>query len=387
MTRAVAYLDYNAGAPIRPAVAEAVAAHLRRPGNPSSVHAFGRAARRAIEDAREAVAALVGAAPERVVFTSGGTEANNLALSGMGRRAFLVSAVEHDSVLRAAPEARILSVDSEGRVALDALDAALDELDEVGSPALVSVMLANNETGVIQPVAEVAARARAHGALVHCDAVQGAGRIEIDMAALGVDLLTLSAHKIGGPQGVGALVLGPDVEIAPLIVGGGQERGRRAGTENVAAIAGFGVAAREAAAEIAAQPRIQALRDDLERRLKEIAPEAAVFGAGAPRLANTSCIAMPGVSSETQVMALDLEGIAVSAGAACSSGKVGPSHVLRAMGVAPERARTAIRVSLGVETCADEIDRLVAAWRALYHRARGKASQTDAEPVRLRRLG
>ncbi len=373
MTSAAAYLDYNAGAPARPAVVEAVAAALGEPGNPSSVHGFGRAARRRVEDARAAVAALVGAPPERVVFTGGGSEANNLALLQPGPGAVLVSAIEHDSVLRAAPDAQRIPVDGAGRVDLDALDALLEALGDAdeGERVLVSVMLANNETGVIQPLAEVARRAHARGALVHCDAVQGAGRLALDRVWETVDLLTLSAHKIGGPQGVGALVLGADVEIeTPLIVGGGQERGRRAGTENVAGIVGFGVAAREAAAEIAEQPRLAALRDDLERRLKTIAPDLVVFGAEAERLANTSCLAMPGVASETQVMAFDLEGIAVSAGAACSSGKVGPSHVLRAMGVAEDLAATAIRVSLGVATGADEIDRLVAAWETLRARAR-----------------
>jgi len=373
VTSTTAYLDYNAGAPPRPAVVEAVAAALGQPGNPSSVHGFGRAARRLVEDARSAVAGLVGAPPERVVFTGGGSEANNLALLQPGLGAVLVSAIEHDSVLRATPDAPRIPVDGAGRVDLDALDALLDtpEVADAGERALVSVMLANNETGVIQPLAEVARRARARGALVHCDAVQGAGRLALDRVWETVDLLTLSAHKIGGPQGVGALVLDAGVEIdTPLIVGGGQERGRRAGTENVAGIAGFGVAAREAAAEIADQPRLAALRDDLERRLKAIAPDMVVFGVETERLANTSCLAMPGVASETQVMAFDLDGIAVSAGAACSSGKVGPSHVLRAMGVAEELAATAIRVSLGPATGADEIDRLVAAWEALRARAR-----------------
>ena len=379
MTSAAAYLDYNAGAPPRPAVVEAVAAALGNPGNPSSVHGFGRAARRLVEDARAAVAALAGAPPERVVFTGGGSEANNLALLQAGLGAVLGRAGGQDAVVGGVPDAPRIPVDGAGRVDLDALDALLDALEDEGSGvglgagerALVSVMLANNETGVIQPLAEVARRAHARGALVHCDAVQGAGRLALDRVWETVDFLTLSAHKIGGPQGVGALVLGAGVEIeTPLIVGGGQERGRRAGTENVAGIAGFGVAAREAAAEIADQPRLAALRDDLERRLKAIASDMVVFGVEAERLANTSCLAMPGVASETQVMAFDLGGIAVGAGAACAAGKVGPSHVLRAMGVAEELASTAIRVSLGVATGTGEIERLVAAWEALRARAR-----------------
>ncbi|MFQ5984061.1 MAG: cysteine desulfurase family protein [Alphaproteobacteria bacterium] len=360
------YLDYNATVPVKPAVTEAVAAALERVGNPSSVHSFGRLARRAVEDARGRVAALVGAQPRQVVFTSGGTEANNLALEGSGRARRLVSAVEHVSVLEAAAEAIQLPVDDDGVVDLEALarELARDE-----TPALVSVMLANNETGVIEPVAEVAALAHADGALVHCDAVQAAGKVPVNMAALGIDLLTLSAHKLGGPQGAGALVVGDDVPLAPMLLGGGQEIGRRAGTENAPALVGFGVAAELAAVDVADGARLTHLRDRLERRLSAVAPGTRVFAAGVRRLPNTSCFTMPGVKSETQVMALDLAGVAVSAGAACSSGKVAPSHVLGAMGVPSAEAETAIRVSLGWQTSADDIDRLIEAWSALYARA------------------
>ncbi len=365
MTRAV-YLDHNAGAPARPAVAEAVAAALTRGGNPSSVHGAGRAARRTVEDARESVAALLGAAPGHVVFTSGGTEANNLALAAAGDGRIVAGATEHDSVLRAAAGADLAPVGPDGVLDLAAFEALLDREP---APGLVSIMLANNETGVIHPVTAAARLAHARRALVHCDAVQGAGRLVLDLNALGVDLLTLSAHKLGGPQGMGALVMAGDHDLAPVILGGGQERGRRAGTEAVPAIAGFGVAADLARADAGDHAHLAGLRDRMEAALLALAPGAHVFGAGAARLPNTSCISMPGVPSETQVMALDLAGVAVSAGAACSSGKIQPSHVLRAMGVRAAEAATAIRISLGWDTAAADVDRLVEAWQQLYTRA------------------
>ena len=377
MTLPAVYLDYNAEAPLKPAVVEAMAAAAGRVGNPSSVHRFGRLARRAVEDARARVAALAGSAPAEVVFTASGTEANNLALDGCGRARRVVSAVEHDSVLRAAPEARLAPVDGDGIVDL----AVLDEiLSQPGAPAVVSVMLANNETGVVQPAARAAEIAHAHGALFHCDAVQAAGRRAIDFAALGADLMSLSAHKMGGPQGIGALIVRGGVAIAPLIRGGAQETGRRAGSENVAGIVGFGVAAELAAGDVAGAARIAALRDDAERRLRAIAPDLVVFGGAAERLCNTSCLTMPGVPSESQVMALDLAGVAVSAGSACSSGKVGESHVLRAMGGDPEAAQCAIRVSLGWASTAADIDHLAEAWAALYARAGGVAAAGAARP-------
>ena len=364
MERAV-YMDYNATAPMRPAVVAAVAEALGLTGNPSSVHRFGRLARRRLEEAREQVAALVGARPDQVVFTGGGTEANNLALAGSGRGRRIVSAIEHESVANAAPDAETVPVTADGAIDLAALDALLAR---PGPPALLSVMLANNETGVIQPVAAAAAAARRAGALVHCDAVQAAGRIPVDFAALGVDLLSLSAHKLGGPPGSGALIVADGVALTALLRGGGQERGRRAGTENVAGAAGFGVAAELARAELAAQGRLARLRDALEARLRATVPAATVFGAAASRLPNTSCFALPGLAAATQVMALDLAGVAVSAGAACSSGKVRPSRVLRAMGVAEDAAGSAIRVSLGWGSADADIDRLVAAWSALAAR-------------------
>jgi cysteine desulfurase len=363
------YLDYNATAPVRPAVATAMAEALATVGNPSSVHGFGRAARARLETAREQVATLVGARPAQVVFTSGGTEANNLALTGVGRARVLVSAIEHDSVLKAAA-AEAIPVDCGGIVDLSALERLLAARAE---PALVALMLANNETGVIQPVAEASRIAHASGALLHCDAVQAAGKIAVDFAALGVDSLSLSAHKIGGPAGVGALVVADHLHLVAQQRGGGQERGRRAGTENLAGIVGFGVAAEIAAAELGATARLADLRDDLERRALAAVPGAILFGRDAARLSNTSCLALPGVSSELQVMALDLAGVAVSAGSACSSGKVQPSHVLRAMGADAATAGSAIRVSLGWRSTAEDVDRFLEAWCALAARSRAAA--------------
>ena len=375
MTPAV-YLDYNATTPVRPEAAAAVVDALGLTGNASSVHRFGRLARRKLEDAREAVAALVGAPAERVVFTSGGTEANNLALTGAGRARRLVSAGEHDSVLNAAPGAERIPLRRDGVVDLDALEA---RLGDDARPALVSVMLANNETGVIQPVARAAETAHGRGALVHCDAVQGAGKIPVDMAALGVDLLSLSAHKLGGPQGVGALIVAEGIELAPLLLGGGQERRHRAGTENLPGIAGFGAAAECALAGLERMAGLAELRDRLERRLRARAPEIEIYGGGAPRLPNTSCFGTPGLAAEIQVMALDLAGIAVSAGAACSSGKVAPSHVLGAMGASEAEAGSAIRVSLGWDSGAADIERFLEAWSALYSRsARGTPAANPA---------
>jgi cysteine desulfurase len=375
MTRAGTYLDYNATAPIKPAVREAMIAALDTVGNPSSVHGFGRAARRLVEDARGAVAALVGVKPVQVIFTAGGTEANNLALRGTGRRRILGSAIEHDSVLEAVPEAERFAVTAGGGADLDALDRLIRRDSE---PALVSLMLANNETGVIQPVGEAAGLVHGHGGILHCDAVQAAGRIPVDFGALGVDLLTLTAHKLGGPTGVGALVVREALPLAALLRGGGQEQRRRAGTENLIGIAGFGAAARAALEDLAGVPRLGLLRSDLEQRLRATGAPVRFFGVTADRVANTTCVAMPGVSSETQIMAFDLAGIAVSAGAACSSGKVKPSHVLTAMGVSPDEAATAIRVSLGWRTSADDIDRFVAAWEALYRRKGGTADRASA---------
>ena len=369
------YLDYNATAPVKPQVSEAIAKALAMTGNPSSVHQFGRDARNAVELARDQVAAMIGARPEEVVFTAGGTEANNMALSGARRKRLIISAIEHPSVLQAAEaiadsnsagnerELVVLPVDSEGVVSLDALDQALGTNAD---DALVSVMLANNETGVIQPVAEITSLAQQRGALVHCDAVQAPGRIAFDVASLGVDMLSLSAHKFGGPKGVGALFVQGALDLQPLIIGGGQERGRRPGTENVAGIVGFGVAAELAVDDLQRAPHLSAMRDRAEQTLSDIDPKVRVFCAGAERLPNTSCLSMPGVQSEMQVMGLDLAGVAVSAGSACSSGKVEPSHVLRALGLPDAETGCAIRISFGWASRDEEVDKLVGAWRAFY---------------------
>ncbi len=371
-----AYLDWNATAPLRPVAREAISAALALTGNPSSVHQEGRAARRVIELARADVATLVGADPRNVVFTSGGTEANALALSPAieiagdkaPRERLLVSAIEHPSVLAGGRFARdaiaSIGVDPDGIVDLGALERELAK----GQRALVSVMLANNETGVLQPIATAAEIVHRHGGLLHVDAVQAAGRIPIDINALGADLLTLSAHKLGGPKGVGALIRRDEaIHLAdPLIRGGGQERGSRAGTENVSGIMGFGAAAVAARAGLVAErDHMLTLRERLETGLRVTTPDAVIFGAKAERLPNTTLVALRGLKAETLVIAFDLEGVALSSGAACSSGKVAPSHVLAAMGVEPALARGAIRVSLGQTTTAAEIDLSLGIWRKL----------------------
>jgi len=361
-----AYLDHNATTPIRPQAAEAVARALVAGGNPSAVHSSGRAARRIVEDAREQVAVLVGADPAGVIYTSGGTEANALAINGLGRSRILASAIEHQSVLKAAAVEQI-PVDWRGVLDLEALEKMLAASD---APAVVCVMLVNNETGVVQPVAQAAAIAHEHGAFVHCDAVQAAGRVDIDMDALDVDSLSLSAHKLGGPMGVGALILAdPLDEIEPLLKGGTQEARRRAGTENVPGIAGFGAAAAVARLEMfEVAARLLTLRDGLERRIRSHVPSVNLFGDRARmRVSNTSCFAVPGIDARTLVMALDLEGVAVSAGSACSSGRIDPSHVLAAMGAGP-LAGSAIRVSLGWTSTEADIDAFCGAFAAVVGR-------------------
>jgi cysteine desulfurase len=376
MTRTETYLDWNATTPLHPEAAAAISATLACCGNPSSVHRWGRMARQTLEHAREAVAALLGPiSPDGVVFVSGGTEANHLALLGAERERVLVSDVEHDSVRQAFSRSEAIPVDGDGVVAIDALDRLLAADSR---PALVSVMFANNETGVIQPVAEIAAVARNHGALFHCDAVQAAGKLVLDAEEIGADLISLSAHKLGGPSGAGALVVTGGTDLMPLFRGGRQERGRRAGTENLPGICGFAAAATAALERVAVYDRVRALRDELEDQIAEIAPDAVVVGAAAPRLPNTSAIAMPGVAAETQVIALDLDGVMVSAGAACSSGKVGPSHVLAAMKVGVEIAKSTIRVSLGWTSSEADIAHFLRAWTALYRRHRNFTSGARA---------
>jgi cysteine desulfurase len=359
-----AYLDWNATAPLRPAAREAFAAALELVGNPSSVHGEGRAARALIEQARGEVAVLVGADARNVVFTSGGTEANVLALSpALGER-LLVSAIEHPSVLAGGRFAEVtrIAVDADGIVDLMALDAALAK----DPRALVSIMAANNETGVIQPIRAAAEIVHRHGGLIHVDAVQAAGRMPVDINALGADLLTLSAHKLGGAKGVGALVTRNDIHIDPLIRGGGQERGSRAGTENVIGVAACGAAAAHTRAHLPAEcSRMAAQRAEVEAGILAATPHAVIFGSAVERLPNTTLVAIPGAKAETLVIAFDLDGVAVSSGAACSSGKVAPSHVLAAMGVEPVLARSAIRVSLGHTTTDSEIERFLNVWKRL----------------------
>lgn len=371
----VAYLDNNASAPIRKDAAAAALDALSKGGNPSSVHASGRAARALVDQARERVARLIGGTADGVVFTSGATEANALALSADPTRRLIVSAAAHVSILENARASGrpldIVPVDRDGLIKFEALDAALAS---DARPALVSVMLANNETGVLQPVAEIARKAKRHGALVHSDVVQAVGRVDVDMAALGIDYATLSSHKIGGPQGVGALWVGPDAPFYPTIRGGAQEGRRRAGTENVPGIAGFGAAAMAARGDLATVEARRRLRNRIETALTAADVGATVFGAHAPRLWNTTMIDMPGVPAETQVIALDLAGVAVSAGSACSSGKVERSHVLDAMGVSPEIAKCAIRISLGWASTDEDVGRLIAAWTELRKRTRARAA-------------
>jgi cysteine desulfurase len=368
-----AYLDWNATTPLRAEARAAMASAWDLPGNPSSVHAEGRQARHLVEETRTVIAGALGALPRNVVFTSGGTEANALALSpglssgsGLPVKRLLMSAIEHISVLAGGrfPHDMIATVpvSRSGTIDLNVLRAMLAS----GPPALVSLMAANNETGAVQPVPEAAAIVHDAGGLLHVDAIQALGKIPFNLSALGADLVSLSAHKIGGPKGVGAVVTADGVTgLAPLLRGGGQERGRRAGTEHVAGIAGFGAAAKAAMAAMAADARrIEALRNRLEAGLSEH-PEVTVFSVDIQRLPNTILFTAPGLKAETAVIGFDLEGVAVSSGSACSSGKVQPSHVLQAMGVSSEQAQGAVRLSLGWSTSDGDVDRCLEAWRKL----------------------
>ena len=377
------YCDHNATSPLRPEARAAMEHALTLGGNPSSVHAAGRAARASIEAARIQVAALIGARIEDVIFTSGGSEANMLALRGAidgaleaGTRftRLFVSAIEHDSVSANAVTAAehvaglrldTLAVNSDGVIDLEALRVALCEGK---GQALIAVMAANNETGVVQPLAEIFALVKEAGALLFVDAIQAAGKISFGAAV--ADYLSLSAHKLGGSQGVGALIVREGAPFAAQIRGGGQERGRRAGTENVSGIAGFGAAA-DAAGK---SKQTSTLRDRFESELKRAAPEAVIFGAHTPRLPNTSNFALPGIASESAVMALDLDGVMVSSGSACSSGKVKPSHVLQAMGVNDDLAACALRVSFGWNSAEADADAVISSLLKLRTRIRARAA-------------
>ncbi|CAH1662891.1 Cysteine desulfurase [Hyphomicrobiales bacterium] len=392
MTAGRVYLDYNASAPLRPEVVEAMLRVLTASGNGSSVHREGRAARAAIEEARANAAALVGAQAAKLVFTSGGTEANVLALSPHVRiRGFegrnkdlppsrcFIGATEHPSILAGgrfpAEAVTVVPVDGNGVVDIGWLAEHLGAGGE-GWP-FVSLQMANNETGVLQPIAEVAQLVHAAGGVLHVDAVQAAGKMPIDFSTLGADMLSFSAHKFGGPQGAGALVYNPGIDLGPaLLRGGGQEEGHRAGTENLAAIVGFGAASAIAFGAIDHYMKAMAgMRGRIEHDMRSVLPDVVVFGDGVQRLANTSAFAIPGVKAETLVMAFDLAGVAVSSGSACSSGKVRPSHVLAAMGVEPVVAEGAVRISLGWANRDEDVERFASAFakvtRSLLARRHG----------------
>lgn len=374
MTKTPVYCDYNAGAPIRAEAAVAMSRALAAGGNASSVHSVGRRMRAMIEDARERVAAALDAQAENVVFTSGATEALHLVLASSGAAALIISAVEHDAVFEHARQAarseHVAPVDANGVVDPRALEALLEMTPK---PALVAVQLANNETGVIQPIAQIATLCRQHGALLLVDAAQAFGRIPVSIADLDATYLVVSSHKLGGPPGAGALVLAPGAPFVTTRFGGGQERGRRPGTENGAALVGFATAVEWALKDRATEAkRVAALRDRFEAGLPK---DAVIFGAGAPRLPNTSNFALPGLTAETAVIAMDLEGVAISSGAACSSGKVRSSRVLAAMGVAPELAKAALRVSFGHESKESDVDEALAALNKIAaRRAQGAAA-------------
>jgi cysteine desulfurase len=381
------YFDYNATSPLAPEVIEAVARASRDTfGNASSVHHFGQQAKAAVDDARSAVAALINADPSEIVFTSGGTEADNFAIRGAadafeptGRRHLIASAIEHEAVLntlkalaRHASRTTLLPVDHSGIVSPDRLREAI-----TSDTALVSVMHANNEIGTIQPIAELAAIAHEHGALMHTDAVQSAGKIAVDVRALGADLLSLSAHKFNGPKGVGVLWIKRGTRLQPTMTGGKHERNRRAGTENVPGISGLGVAARLAAAKIASETaRVGALRDRLEAGILAAVPGTTVNGARDERVPNTTNISFDRVEAESLLIALDLEGIAVSTGSACSSGTLEPSHVLRAMGLPAHRTQNSLRFSLGMFSTAEEVDFVVATLPRLVEKLRSLTRRT-----------
>jgi cysteine desulfurase len=370
------YLDHNATTPARVEAIDAMVVALGLEGNPSSSHAAGRKARATMETARDHVAAAVGALASEVIFTSGGTEANGATLIGTGATSLLISAIEHDSVMSGAAATGLpvhsIPVDDQGVIQLEALDDILSRVDE---GALVCVMLANNETGVIQPIREIVEIARRHKAKVHCDAVQALAKIDVNFGNLGVDYMSVSAHKIGGPKGVGALIMREGLQIAPLVTGGGQEKGRRSGTENLSGIAGFGAAASLVRGNLEHAEKLSTLRDGMDSKIRAHAPDTIIFSDQAPRLPNTSNISMPGVTNELQLMSFDLQGLYVSAGSACSSGKVSASHVLTAMGLTDAVAGNSIRISLGWPTQASDVDRFVEAWVGIYDKQTAKAAQ------------
>lgn len=391
MTQRV-YLDHNATAPLRPVARAEMISGLEAPANASSVHAEGRTARARIEGAREQVAALVGGVPQAVTFTSGATEANALALSpefeigGKPVRCdvLLVSAVEHPSVRaggRFAPGMiETIPVSEKGTVNRNALTAMLEKHRGANRRALVSVMAANNETGALQPLREIADHVHAADGVFHTDAVQIAGRVPFSLESSGADLISVSSHKLGGPLGAGALITrGEEFRVVPLLRGGGQEQGRRAGTENAPAIAGFGAAASQAALDAQNESRrLLALSEATEAGIRKVAKDAEILSVQARRLPNTICFAVAGIAAETAVIAFDLEGISISAGAACSSGKTGPSETLKAMNVAPELASGAMRLSLGWNSTESDVSRFLEVWKRVYETLNKRAKERAA---------
>lgn len=364
------YLDYNATAPLRPAARREMEAVLGLgPLNASAIHGFGREGRKRVETARSHIAKLVGAAPSQVIFNSGATEGNNTVIryfeSQYNQDSILVSSIEHPSVLEASKNLKLIPVDENGLIRFDALENLLKQTPKT---SLVSVMIANNESGVIQDIAAISALAHCYGALFHTDATQAAGRIVLDMDAMGIDFLTLSSHKIGGPQGVGALVMGSCGITPVLLHGGGQEKSARAGTENVAGIAGFGAAAQESLEYLNHYQALGTWRDRLETEIASISPNVVFHGKGVPRVANTSFFSLPSQDSQSLLIAFDLEGIAISNGSACSSGSVKASSVLKAMGKSNQEASGALRVSLGWDTKEADIDAFLKAWEKIYKR-------------------
>lgn len=355
------YLDHNATSPLRPDALEAMVTVMRDVGNASSIHSFGRSARKHVEDARQIIGASLDVSPNQVIFNSGATEGNNTILKGFAGQRILVSSIEHPSVIECGVPIEPIPVTQDGVIDMAAFERLLNE---GVPPALISVMLVNNETGVIQPVAEIAKRAKEKGCLVHCDAVQAYGRIPFTRAELGADFLTLSAHKIGGPQGVGAIIMAPAAPLPKLLIGGGQERRHRAGTENIAGITGFGVAAQLATSQIPEFQNLATLRDKIEAHI-ECHPRITCHGNTAPRVANTISMSIKGVPSETLLMAFDLAGVALSSGSACSSGTVKFSHVLKAMGVAGTTDTGHLRLSLGWSTTEKEVEDFLVVWDKL----------------------
>ncbi len=356
------YFDYNASTPLRQEAKEAMINAMDHVGNASSVHGYGRKVRQLLEDSRQQIADYFHVQNVRVIFTSGATEANNLAIKGF-KGTVIASSIEHDSILMARQDTLICAVNDQGMIDLDDLERLLSQSSQ---PVLVSVMAANNETGVVQPIADIAALCKTYGAWFHCDAVQAVGKLSLPWHELSVDMISLSSHKIGGPSGVGALIIHEKLPLHPLMKGGGQERSFRAGTENALGIVGFG------AAIIACQKddwaKVEAYRNILEDALHQTCPHLKVFGKSVERLPNTSNLTMPGVKNPVQLMNFDLAGIAVSAGSACSSGKVKSSHVLKAMNVTQEDAGSSIRISLGWQTQESEVRRLITVWQEIYHR-------------------